>query len=118
MQGLQGFVALPGLIVHLQQTFVMPLMDNEQRMQELIDFMANEKPTAHEVIKRLEEIDNGVYLNDFHREWNEQCMKENARVQSMRFSHAFMKAQSDRMNELVRMEEEKARAERKRNGRR
>ena len=53
--------------------------------------MANEKPTAHEVIKRLEEIDNGVYLNDFHREWNEQCMKENARVQSMRFSHAFMK---------------------------
>ena len=51
------------------------------------------------------------YLNDFHRKWNEQCMQENARVLSMRFSHAYMKAASDRMNALVRQEEERLKKE-------
>ncbi len=32
------------------------------------------------------------YLNDFHREWNERCMKERERTQSMRFTHEFLKA--------------------------
>lgn len=53
------------------------------------------------------------YLNDFHRQWNERCMKERERTLSMRFSHEFLKAQSDRMNELVRQEEERLRSERK-----
>ena len=53
------------------------------------------------------------YLNDFHREWNERCMKENARISSMRFSHEYMKAASDRMNELVRLEEERLRKEKR-----
>ena len=47
------------------------------------------------------------YLNDFHREWNERCMIERARTQSMRFSHEQAKAQSDRMNELVKQERER-----------
>ncbi len=54
------------------------------------------------------------YLNDFHREWNERCMKERERTLSMRFSHEYAKAQSERMNELVRQEEERARKRRKR----
>ena len=53
------------------------------------------------------------YLNDFHREWNERCMKERERTQSMRFTHEYAKAQSDRMNELVRKQEEELRKSRK-----
>ena len=53
------------------------------------------------------------YLNDFHREWNERCMKERERTQSMRFTHEFLKAQSQRMNDLVRQEEERLRRKRK-----
>lgn len=56
---------------------------------------------------------DGDYLNDFHREWNERCMKERERTQSMRFTHEFLKAQSDRMNELVRKQEEELRKSRK-----
>ena len=53
------------------------------------------------------------YLNDFHRKWNEECMKERERTLSMHFSHEFLKAQSDRMNELVRQEEDLSRQRRK-----
>ena len=53
------------------------------------------------------------YLNDFHRQWNESCMRENERVASMHLSHAFLKAQSERMKELVRQEEERSRKRRK-----
>ena len=61
-----------------------------------------------------QEKDNGFpYLNDFHRKWNEACEKENARVMSMRFSHEYLRAQSQRMNELVQKEREELRRKRK-----
>ena len=41
------------------------------------------------------------YLNDFHRKWNEACMKENERVKSMHFSHEYAKAQSERLAEIA-----------------
>lgn len=53
-----------------------------------------------------------VYLNDYHREWNERCMKENARVQSMHFSVEQARAQSRRMKDLVRQERELSRQRR------
>ena len=51
------------------------------------------------------------YLNDFHRERVEQLRERAASRQSMRFSHEFAKAQSDRMNALVQQEEERLRKE-------
>ena len=53
------------------------------------------------------------YLNDFHREWNERCMKTNEKIRSMRYTHEYLKAQSQRMDALVKAEEERLRAERK-----
>ena len=53
----------------------------------------------------MEREDN--YLNDFHKEWDEQCMKERERTMSMRFSVERARAQSQRMKELVRQEEER-----------
>ena len=53
------------------------------------------------------------FLNDFHRRHYEACEKENARVQSMRYSHEYLKAQSQRMNELVQKEREELRRKRK-----
>ena len=59
------------------------------------------------------------YLNDFHRAWDEKCIKDNkerwALMQSkgMRYTAEFARAQSQRMDELVRQEEERLRKERK-----
>jgi len=52
------------------------------------------------------------YLNDFHREWNESCMRENARVQSTCYSPELARAQSLRMKELVCQEEERLKKKR------
>ena len=54
------------------------------------------------------------YLNDFHRAWNEKCIKDDkerwALMQSkgMHYTAEFARAQSQRMDELVRQEEERA----------
>ncbi len=49
---------------------------------------------------------DGIYLNDFHREWNERCMQERLRTLSMHFSPEYLRAQSERMDALVRQQEE------------
>ena len=46
------------------------------------------------------------YLNDFHRKWSEACMKENERVQSMRFSHEYAKLQSEHFAGRCQLNEE------------
>ena len=53
------------------------------------------------------------YLNDFHREWNERVLAYRASRQSMRFTAEQARAQSLRMKELVRQEEERLRNERR-----
>ncbi len=54
-----------------------------------------------------------LFFNDFHRRHYEECMKENARVQSMCFSPEYARAQSQRMAELVRKEREESRKRKK-----
>jgi hypothetical protein len=58
-------------------------------------------------------LSDGEYRNDFHREWNERCVKERERTLSMRFSAEYLRAQSQRMNALVKQEEERLRRERR-----
>ena len=59
------------------------------------------------------------YLNNYHRAWNEKCSKDDrehwALMQSkgMYYSAEFLRAQSQRMDALVRQEEERLRKERK-----
>ena len=61
-----------------------------------------------------EEERDDCYLNDFHKEWNEACMKENERILSGKaYSAEIMRAQSQRMDALVKAEEERLREERK-----
>ena len=49
------------------------------------------------------------YLNDFHKKWNEACMRERERTRSMHFSREYAKAQSDRLEVHCRMSEEEYR---------
>lgn len=42
------------------------------------------------------------YLSEFHKQWNEACMKERERTLSMRFTAEYLRAQSQRMDALVR----------------
>ena len=60
-----------------------------------------------------EEDTYDVYINDFHREWNERCLETNEKTRLMHLSPEFLRAQSQRMNELVRQEEERLRRKRK-----
>ena len=49
------------------------------------------------------------YLNEFHKQWNEACEKENERIKSKRYSHEYAKAQSERLEALVEKQEEEER---------
>ena len=65
-------------------------------------------------MKEDQETHSGIaYLNEFHRKWNEACMEENRRVQSICFSAEFARAQSQSLDALVKREEERLRNERK-----
>ena len=64
-------------------------------------------------MSHLTTLSDDVYLNAYHKEWNERCLKADERMHSMPFTHEFLKAQSLRMNELVRKEKEKLRRQRK-----
>ena len=44
------------------------------------------------------------YINEFHKQWNEACMKERERTQSMAFSAEYLRAQSQRMDALIKKE--------------
>ena len=41
------------------------------------------------------------YINEFHRQWNEACMKTNERIKSTSFSREQLKEQSKRLKEAV-----------------
>jgi len=45
------------------------------------------------------------YLNDFHRKWNEACMRSLERQKSMHFSHEYAKQQSEALAELYRQKD-------------
>lgn len=53
------------------------------------------------------------YLNDFHKKWNESLLAERERTLSMRFSHEYLKAQSQRLAEQVRQQEEQLKKKKK-----
>ena len=60
------------------------------------------------------------YLNDYHKAWNEKCIKDDEehralmQAKGMRYTAEFLRAQSQRMDALVRQEEEMLRGKRKR----
>lgn len=59
------------------------------------------------------------YLNDYHKAWNEKCIKDDEehralmQAKGMRYTAEFLRAQSQRMDALVRQEEEMLRGKRK-----
>ena len=59
------------------------------------------------------------YLNDYHKAWNEKCIKDDEehralmQAKGMRYTAEFLRAQSKRMDALVRQEEEMLRGKRK-----
>jgi len=53
------------------------------------------------------------YLNEFHKKWNEDCMRENEIMQSMHYSAEYLRAQSRRLEEMVQKEEAEIREQRR-----
>ena len=58
------------------------------------------KKLQHQIVPMDDE-----YLNEFHKKWNEACMRENERTQSLPCSHEYLKAQAQRLEALWRAEE-------------
>lgn len=54
------------------------------------------------------------YINEFHKQWNEACMKERERTQSMIFSAEYLRAQSQRMDAVIKKKSRLAQLEGKR----
>lgn len=50
-----------------------------------------------------------VYLNDFHRQWNEACLKEIEEMHKTPFTPGRLRAQAERMERLVREQREQSR---------
>ena len=50
-------------------------------------------------------IPDDEYFSDFHKLWNETCMKERERTLSIRFTAEYLRAQSQRMDALVKKTE-------------
>ena len=45
------------------------------------------------------------YINEFHKQWNEACMKERERTLSMTFTWKYLRTQSKRLDALVKRNE-------------
>ena len=52
------------------------------------------------------------YQSDFHREWNEACMKERERTRHIRYTVEYLRAQTKRMDAQVKELEETEREKR------
>lgn len=63
--------------------------------------------------KKRTPIAEREYLNEFHKQWNEACTKTNERMKSKRYSHEYVKAQSERLEALIKKQEEERKAKRK-----
>ena len=46
------------------------------------------------------------YINEFHKQWNEACLRTQERTSSMRFSHEFAKRQSERLAAIALLSDE------------
>ena len=66
-----------------------------------------------EYFRKLFEEEDYPYINEFHRKHTEACERENERVRSMHFTAEFLRAQTKRMEELVRKQEEKEREQKR-----
>jgi len=53
------------------------------------------------------------YLTDFHKQWNEACMRALEQMPLTRFSHEYLKEQSQKFAEKVRKAEEEQKRQRK-----
>lgn len=53
------------------------------------------------------------YLNEFHKQWNEDCMRENEIMQSMHYSAEYLREQSRRLQEQIQKEEDELQRKRK-----
>ena len=54
------------------------------------------------------------YLNEFHKQWDETCMKERERTQAFCFSVEYLRAQSQCLNAVIEKEDLIAQLEGKR----
>lgn len=59
-------------------------------------------------------IPDDEYFSDFHKLWNETCMKERERTQSMTFTWEYLRAQSQCLKAVIEKEDLMAQLEGKR----
>lgn len=87
---------------------VVELMEQGKSRDEILDWLCNEYQEWKDT-PRLSGylLMDDEYLTDFHKQWNEACVKELERTMSMRFSPEFARAQSRRLESQVWLLEER-----------
>ena len=90
-------------LMHIGDIVYMFQQKEEDLSAKLLSWINDNHPTKEEI--RQEAINMAypkvVYRNEFHKQWNEECERESARMRSMRYSAEYARAQSLRMDAVI-----------------
>ena len=93
-------------LMHIADIIYMFQQKEEDLSAKLLSWINDNRPTKEEI--RQEVLNMAYpkveYRNDFHKQWTEACMKERERTQSMIFSAEYARAQSLRMEAVIKKE--------------
>lgn len=93
---------------------VVELMEQGKSREEILDWLCDEYREWKNTPKLPEYLlMDDEYLTDFHKLWNEACVKERERIMSMRFTADYARAQSRRLESQVWLLEEREGRERR-----
>lgn len=87
---------------------VVELMEQGKSRAEILDWLCDEYHEWMDAPKLPEYLlMDDEYLTDFHKVWNEACVKERERTMSMHFTAEFATSQSRRLESVVWLCEER-----------
>jgi hypothetical protein len=87
---------------------VVELIEQGNTRTKILDWLCDEYRKDTDAPKLPEYLlMDDEYLTDFHKQWNEACVKELVRTKSMRFTAEYARAQSRRLESAVWLCEER-----------
>ena len=103
-------------LMHIADIIYMFQQEEEDLSAKLLSWINDNHPTIEEIKRKALDMvyPKVVYRNEFHKQWNETCERENERIRSMRYSANHLRAQSQRMDAVIKKESRMAQLEGKR----
>ena len=102
----ETLMALEMDLMHIGDIIYMFQQKEEDFSAKLLSWINDNHPTKEEIRRKALDMVHPkvVYRNEFHKQWNEACERENERIRSMRYSAEHARAQSLRMDAVIKKE--------------